>query len=109
MTLGCLRYEKNAARPLEPTATPTAPGWSLLVGAMGSNSKKPRVFPDQSCSAGDAMRSVSLVRGALDRLVAALGGCRAGTSMTGVVGATPHPRVPSHRAQLRARWLAVAG
>ena len=39
MTLGCLRYEKNAARPLEPTATPTAPGWSLLVEAIAVDAK----------------------------------------------------------------------
>ena len=76
MTLGCLMYEKNAAPPFEPTATPTAPMGNPSMGAMGSNSKKPRVFPDQSCFTGVAMGSVALVRDALalDRLVAAPAG-----------------------------------
>ena len=39
---------------------------------MRSKSSKRRVFPDQSCSAGVAMRSAALVR---DRFVAARGGC----------------------------------
>ena len=57
-----------------PTTTPMAPigrYGSPLAGAIVSNSKSPRALPDQSCSAAVSMSSASLVRGALDRLVAA--------------------------------------
>jgi hypothetical protein len=74
MTLGCLRYEKNAARPFEPAATRTAPIGSPLVGAIDSNSKYPRVFADQSCPALVAICSASLVRGARGRFVPAARG-----------------------------------
>ena len=79
---------------------------------MRSNSSKPRVFPDQSCSAGVAMRSAALVR---DRFVAARGGCvdtpapLVGRGLPRAKGAMLRtPGIPSHRAQLRTRGLAAA-
>lgn len=63
MTLGCLRYDKKAASPFGPTATPMAPlGMAPWIGVTFSNLSNPRVKALQSFSASVSILSVTLVR-----------------------------------------------